>query len=58
MEDVNPESTIYEKLCKGDKILAFDDADYSAMDPVEAYQDACHRIDNIKTVTVSRNQPV
>lgn len=38
----------------GDKILAFDDIDYTAVNPVEAYHDACQRIGNSKTVTVSR----
>lgn len=55
VKEVNPESAIREKLWPGDKILAFDDVDYSTVDPVQAYEDARRKIGSIKTVTVSRH---
>lgn len=51
---MNPDSDIGEKLMAGDKVLAFDDIDYTVENPMEAFQDACQRMGNIKTVTVSR----
>lgn len=42
----------------GDKILAFDDIDYTDVDPVDAYHDACQRVCNIKTITVSRRHKI
>lgn len=42
----------------GDKILAFDDIDYTDVDPMEAYHDACQRISAIKSITVSRKHKV
>ncbi|KAJ8923742.1 hypothetical protein NQ315_010323 [Exocentrus adspersus] len=56
VEDINPESQAFEKLRKGDKILAFDDTDYSTADPIQAYRDACLRLGSIRTITVSRCQ--
>ncbi|KAJ8980694.1 hypothetical protein NQ317_010597 [Molorchus minor] len=54
VDDVDPRSVIYEKIFVADKILAFDDVDYSFVDPLDAYRDACHRLENVKTITVSR----
>ncbi|KAJ8941872.1 hypothetical protein NQ318_001725, partial [Aromia moschata] len=58
IEEVDPQSALYDRLFVGDKVLAFDDIDYSFVDPLEAYQDACQRLDNIKTITVSRRQTI
>ncbi|KAJ8926903.1 hypothetical protein NQ314_020755 [Rhamnusium bicolor] len=56
IDEINSQSPVFERLFVGDKILAFDDIDYSVVDPMEAYRDACQRIGNIKTITVSRRQ--
>ncbi|XP_057655755.1 leucine-rich repeat-containing protein 1 isoform X1 [Diorhabda carinulata] len=55
---VDPQSEVFQKVCIGDKILAIDEIDYTIMEPVIAYQDACQRMSNLKTVTVSRNPPL
>ncbi|CAG9855359.1 unnamed protein product [Phyllotreta striolata] len=58
VEDLNPQSEVYQKFFLGDKILAIDERDYSLMEPIAAFQDACQRLNNLKLVTVSRNPPL
>lgn len=58
IDEVDLDRQISQKLMAGDKILAFDDIDYTTMDPKEAYHDACERINIIKTVTISRRHKV
>lgn len=53
---VNINGAAYQKLCVDDKILSFDDTDYSLMDVNEAYHNACNRIGTVKNITVSRKQ--
>nr|XP_023017878.1 leucine-rich repeat-containing protein 1 [Leptinotarsa decemlineata] len=56
VKDVDPESEISQKLFVGDKILAFDEIDYTVVEPIMAYQDACQRLGGLKVITISRNQ--
>lgn len=56
VEEVNAQGLIFQKLYPGDKILAFDDTDYTTIDSLAAYQDATRRIGNVRIVTVSRRQ--
>ncbi|XP_028138950.1 leucine-rich repeat-containing protein 1 [Diabrotica virgifera virgifera] len=55
IDHVNPQSQVFQKICVGDKILAIDEIDYTIIEPVIAYQDACQRLNNLKIITVSRN---
>lgn len=45
---------MHQKLFPDDKILAFDDTDYTTIDPLAAYQDATCKIGNVKMVIISR----
>ncbi|KAL1493474.1 hypothetical protein ABEB36_011519 [Hypothenemus hampei] len=54
VEEVNTQGALNQKLYVGDKILAFDDIDYTGIDSLAAYQDATRKIGNVRVVTVSR----
>jgi hypothetical protein len=46
----------YQKLYPGDKILSFDDVDFTVVDSHAAYEYAYQKIGSVKVVTVSRKQ--
>ncbi|XP_050313651.1 protein lap1 [Anthonomus grandis grandis] len=54
VEEVNTQGSLFQKLFPGDKILGFDETDYTIIDSLAAYQDATRRIGNVRVVTVSR----
>ena len=56
MDQVHPAGVAYQKLIPGDKILSFDDVDFTVMDSHAAYEIAYQKIGQVKVVTVSRKQ--
>ncbi|KAF7287397.1 hypothetical protein GWI33_001376 [Rhynchophorus ferrugineus] len=54
IEEVNIQGAMHQKLFPDDKILAFDDTDYTTIDPIVAYQDATRKIGSVKMVIISR----
>nr|CAI5833510.1 unnamed protein product [Callosobruchus analis] len=57
VKDVYPHTELCDKLQPGDKILTFDEIDYSVANPLDAYHDACKRMTTVRMMTVSRKQP-
>ncbi|CAG9759700.1 unnamed protein product [Ceutorhynchus assimilis] len=58
VEEVSPQGALYAKLYPGDKILAFDETDYTLIDSLASYQDATRRIGNVRVVTISRRHNI
>ncbi|XP_066157945.1 leucine-rich repeat-containing protein 1 isoform X1 [Euwallacea fornicatus] len=58
IEEVSSQGALFQRLRPGDKILAFDDTDYTGIDSLAAYQDATRKIGNVRIVTVSRRHVV
>ncbi|EFA10854.1 protein lap1 [Tribolium castaneum] len=56
VDEVHPAGVAYQKLFPGDKILSFDDVDFTVMDSQSAYEYAYQKIGTVKVVTVSRKQ--
>ncbi|KAJ3640125.1 hypothetical protein Zmor_003441 [Zophobas morio] len=56
VDQVHPAGVAYQKLIPGDKILSFDDVDFTVMDSHAAYEIAYQKIGQVKVVTVSRKQ--
>ncbi|RZC36162.1 lap1, partial [Asbolus verrucosus] len=56
VDQVHPAGVAYQKLLPGDKILSFDDVDYTVMESHAAYEHAYQKIGSVKVVTVSRKQ--
>lgn len=58
MQYVNNQSDIAQNVFVGDKLLAFDEVDYSVMNPMDAYRDACQKLNSVRVITISRRQPM